>query len=303
VDRRTPSGADSLKGILFMTGAAIVFPVMNAIAKYLMQFYPVIEVVWARCFSHLVIVMLLFLPQRGLRLFRTTRFAAQSTLSILLFLSTAFFFWAIASIHLADATAIIFTSPFFVIALSGPMLGERVGLARWLCVVASFVGMLFIVRPGGDVAQWSALLVVASSAAYALYQIYARKVSGDAPATTVTYSAMVASLLTSLAVPFYWKTPESLFHVALFLSTGAIGALGHYLVARSLYWGQASLVSNFNYIQLIGAAALGYAMFGNLPDIWTWVGSAVIVAAGIAIAVMETRFRSARNPETATPAR
>ena len=287
-----------------MTGAAIVFPVMNAIAKYLMLFYPVIEVVWARCFSHLLIVMLLFLPRRGLRLFHTRRLPAQSALSTLLFLSTLFFFWAIATIHLADATAIIFTSPFFVIALSGPMLGEKVGLARWLCVGASFVGMLFVVRPGGDVAQWSALLLVGSSAAYALYQIFARKVAGvDAPETTVTYSALVASLITSIVVPFYWRSPESLFHIALFLATGGLGALGHYLVARSLYWGQASLVSNFNYVQLIGAAALGYLMFDNLPDAWTWVGAAIIVCAGIAIALVETRIRSARSPGTAAPER
>ncbi len=277
-----------------MIGAAIVFPIMNAIAKYLMQFYPVIEVVWARSLSHLLIVMLLFLPRRGVRLFQTQRLAAQGTLSALLFLSTAFFFWAIASIHLADATAIIFTSPFFVIALSGPMLGEKIGLARWLCVGASFVGMLVIVRPGGDVGQLAALLVVASSACYALYQIFTRRVAGsDAPETTVTYSALVASLVTSAIVPFYWQAPAGLIDVALFLSTGMLGALGHYFVARSLYWGQASVVTSFNYVQLIGAVATGYWVFGNLPDVWTWIGSAIIVAAGIVIAWLETRRRAA----------
>ncbi|WP_119420083.1 DMT family transporter [Desertibaculum subflavum] len=305
MERPAPTPAHTLKGIAFMTAAATVFPVMNATVKYLTQFYPVVETIWARSLGHFLFVIALFAPSMGWRLFRTGFPKIQLTRSFLLLASTACFFFAISMISLADATSITFTAPFIIVALSGPMLGERVGFARWACVVAGFAGMLIVVRPGGDVAHWASFLVVGSATCYALYQIFTRKVAGvDAPETTVTYSALVATLLMTLLVPLHWRTPESLWHFALFVSTGLLGGLGHYCVARALYWGQASVVSNFNYVQLLGAAALGYLMFGHFPDAWTWIGAAVIVASGIAIAVLETRrVRSARNPGTAAPGR
>jgi len=99
---------------------------------------------------------------------------------------------------------------------------------------------------------------------------------------------LLGTVLFSFVVPFYWQTPQSLPHVGMFCAMGLLGAAGHFLVAKAFMYGPAAVLSPFNYAQLIGATALGYLVFGNFPDLWTWVGAAVIVASGLYIAYRET---------------
>jgi drug/metabolite transporter (DMT)-like permease len=280
----TPRGI--LRGILFMIGATVLFVCMNTGVKLLSPHLPTVELIWARSLGHLLFIFAIFAPTHGWwRLFVTRKPAVQVARSLLLISSTSFFFAALGYVPLADATAVTFTAPLIVAALAGPLLAEPVGLGHWLAIGAGFCGALIVSRPAGEGANPYALLVLGSAACYAVYQILTRYVAGfDPPETSVTYSALVGTVLLSSAAPFYWKTPDRLSHWLILSVLGVLGGLGHYCVAHAFLWGPASIISPFHYLQLIWAAAAGYLAFGDVPSTWTWAGASIIIASGFYIA-------------------
>lgn len=282
-----------LRGILFIVGATVLFVCMNTGVKVLTPHLSTVELLWARTLGHLVFVLAIFGPSHGgWRLVVTRKPAIQVARSLLLLASSSFFFSALGRVPLADATAISFTSPFIVAMLAGPVLGERVRVGHWIAIAVGFGGALIVIRPGGASANPQATLVLGSAACYAVYQILTRRVAGvDRPETSVTWSALVGTVLLSALVPFYWRTPDRLSHWVILCALGLLGGIGHYFVARGLLWGPASILSPFHYVQLIGAAVLGYLVFADVPSGWTWVGASVIIASGLYIAWRETQRR------------
>jgi drug/metabolite transporter (DMT)-like permease len=271
--------------------ATVFFVCMNTAAKVLAATLPTVEIVWARSLVHVAAIVAVFAPRHGLRrLFVTQRPGVHLLRSLLFVASTLMFFTALGRVPLADATAVSFTSPLIVAALAGPMLAERVDRRHWLAIAVGFTGALVIIRPTGGSASPFLLLVVGNSACYAVYQILTRKVSPhDRPETSVVYSALLGTLALTLVVPFAFRLPERAWQWALLGSLGLLGAIGHYCVARALTWGPASVVAPFHYVQLVGAAALGYLVFAEVPSPWTWTGAAIIVASGIYLAWTEAR--------------
>jgi drug/metabolite transporter (DMT)-like permease len=280
-----------IRGIGLVIVATLLFVVMNSGVKFLSPHLPAVQLIWARTLGHLVFVFALFAPTRGgWRILVTQRPGLQFARSLLLLASTSLFFTALGYVPLADATAISFTSPFLVAALAGPLLGERVTRAHWMAIGLGFVGALIVIRPTGEGTSPFAFVVLGSSGCYAIYQLLTRKVAGiDPPETSVTYSALVGTLLLSAVMPFFWLTPERLLHWLILGSLGLFGGLGHYCVARAFMRGPASILSPFHYVQLVWAATLGYVLFAHVPSAWTWVGAGVIVASGLQIAWQETR--------------
>ncbi len=277
-----------LLGIAFMLGAVIMFPFSNAGVKYLGADYPVPMVIWVRYAGHMFLIMLLIMPSRGLSIFKSAHIPSQVFRSLLLFTSTGCYFTAIQFIPLTTAASISFTAPFVVVGLSIFVLGEHVGARRWLAVAIGFVGMLIIIRPGMEGFHAAGFLVFASASCYALYQVITRRLAGqDDNTVTVTYTALVGAVVSSLALPFFWRTPADLFDLMIFLSLGAIGGLAHYWVVKAFQYAEASAVTPLTYLQLVFATILGYVFFNEFPDGWTFVGAAIIVAAGAYIAYRE----------------
>jgi drug/metabolite transporter (DMT)-like permease len=279
-----------LHGILQMIAATVLFVCMNTIAKVLSPELPSVEIVWARSAGHFVFIVALLGPRFGwARLFDTRSLPLQIGRSLLQVGSQMFFFTAIGRVQLADATAVSFTAPFVVAALAGPMLRERVGAGHWAAIAAGFAGALIVIRPGGGMNAYL-WLILGSSICYALYQLLTRRVAAfDRPETSVTYSALVGTVLLSLVVPFEWTTPSGGWAWAGLVALGVLGALGHYLVAHALTVAAASIISPFHYVQLVWAAGMGYVVFGDVPSVWTWLGAAVIITSGLSIAVKEAR--------------
>src|SRR5262249_53475221 len=154
-----------------------------------------------------------------------------------------------------------------------------------------FVGVLVIVRPGGSALQWTALLPLLTAFLYALYQIATRVLSRTtAPLVSFAYMVVVGTAGSTLALPFVWRTPDGLGW-AMMAASGLLHGLAHYLVTRAFALAPAAILAPFNYAQLIGATALGYFIFHDLPDRWTIVGALVIVAAGLYVAYRERRLR------------
>ena len=284
-----------LLGILFICLASSLFPVMNGLVQVLSPRYPSEQIVWARVISHLLFILVLFGPRLGVvPLVRTTQPKWQFLRSIILLMSTFMFFHGVKHLELAKAASISFTAPFIVALLAWPMLGERMTLGRLMAVIVAFAGVLVVIRPGSAVFQWASVLILGSAACYALYQVVTRRVAGhDPPETSAVYSALVGTLVMSMLVPFVWAPIQSWADAGLLFSLGILGGLGHYFVARAMTCAPANIIAPFGYWQMVGSVIVGFVISGLWPDLSTWIGAAIIVAAGLYIAWRETRPRPA----------
>ena len=291
---------DSLRGILFMCLTAIVvFPFLNGLVKYLLaNDYSIVQVMWMRSIVQMVWMVALFVPSGGLRVLRSNRPGLQLVRSTLQLVALVLYIIALTHVSLTAVTMAFFTAPLMVVALSVPMLGERVGPRRWSAVAFGFAGAAVIFRPGGEVIHWSFLLVLGAAAAYALFQIQTRQLAAqDDYRTTAIYTIIVALVATTAAGPFFWTWPTELAHWGAFIGLGLFGGGGHFCVIKAYQYGRASVVGPFDYGQLIGAAVIGFLWFGEVVDLWTWLGAAMIVASGMYIARREAVQGGSRGPK------
>ena len=257
------------------------FASMDAISKILAPDYAIAQILWLR-YVVFVGFALLMMRRRGIRaMARSARPWLQAGRALLLIVENGVFILAVRYLPLADVHALAAVSPLIVIVLSGPMLGERVGLRRWLAVSAGFAGVLIVVRPGFQSLEWPVLVPLAGALMWGLYQILVRLCGrSDRPETTLFWSAAVGLIGASLIGPFQWKTPD--VHAwELLLVLALFGSFGHYVLIKALDFAEAGAVQPFSYTLLLWAATLGYLVFGNVPDRWTIAGAALIVASGL----------------------
>jgi drug/metabolite transporter (DMT)-like permease len=292
-----PARDHILRSILAILFSVACFSVLNAISKTLTQHYPVVQVIWARYVFAFVFMMALFLPRSGLALFRWHNVGSQVVRGLLLFFSSFLYFHGIVYLPLATAASISLTSPLIVTALSARFLGEPVGVRRWIAVCLGFVGALIVVRPGHANFEWHSLLIVASTLCSAFYQLFSRRYGqAERPDASATMATIVGSVVALPMLPFEWLTPAFGWDWVLFVAIGICAGVGHYFLTIAYSQAPAATVAPFNYVQLIGAAILGYLVFDNIPDFWTWVGAAVIVCSGLYLGHAERlRYRRLAN--------
>ncbi|MCP1337338.1 DMT family transporter [Futiania mangrovi] len=297
-----------LLGVGLMFLAVAVVPAMDVLAKYLSETMPSGQVAWGRYGVQVLLTLPMVLaaagwrgfwpPQIGLQLLRGLCFAASTTL----------FFTAIAYMPVADALALLFVEPMILTALSALLLGERVGPRRWTAVVVGFAGVLIILRPGMGVASEGAPLALASGVLFAFYFLTTRKLKGAAPPiVTLAFGALVGSVVLSAVLGagtmlgdtgnFHFIAPEPWQWGAL-LAIGSIATGCHFLMVLAFERAPASVLAPVSYFEIVSSAALGYLVFGDFPDVWTWVGIAVIVGSGIYIAWRERQVHGTAAPKT-----
>jgi drug/metabolite transporter (DMT)-like permease len=207
----------------------------------------------------------------------------------LLLSSTIFFFAAIARMPLAGSLTLVFIYPIIVTALSSILLGEKVGIRRWVAVSVGFLGALIIIRPGFNNIDSGTIYAISAGAIYALYVVATRKLSGSAPPlVTLTFTALLRAVIMSAWVPFEWVAPNS-FGCSLMAATGACAALGHFLLIKAFDHAPASVLAPFGYSEIIMAAIIGFVVFGDFPDAIIWLGVGVITLSGIYISMRERK--------------
>jgi len=273
---------DSRRGILWMLATVLMFASINATAKILTQTYPVMQVVWARYFFQMLL-LLLFLGPRLPRVIVTAKLRLQLIRSLLLLGTTILFFTGLKEIQIAEATAIMYVAPILVTALSMPLLGEFVGPRRWIGVAFGFIGAVIIIRPGSGMANGMALLPLGAACLHALYQISTRHLShSDGAMTTLAYTASTGAILMTVALPFFWVPPEPK-DWALMVALGLFATLGHFCMIKAYEAANAATVAPFAYANLLWATLFGYILFSDLPDMWTIGGASVIITSGLYI--------------------
>lgn len=258
-----------------------LFSAVDTQAKFLTSEYHPAQIIWFRQIG-LFIGVLILLAIKGPVILKTQQPGLQLTRGGLAICSGLLFVYAIRHAALVDAVAVSFVAPFFLTILGALFLGEKVGIRRWSAVVIGFIGAMIIIRPGTGAVHPAVLLVLVAAFAYALRQVIGRKLADtDKTHTTVAYTAIIGSLLISIPLPFIWRTPETATHILLIVSMATMGAIAEVLVIKALEVAEAVVVAPIHYTLIIWGTIYGYLVFNQLPDTWTWIGTAIIVAAGM----------------------
>jgi drug/metabolite transporter (DMT)-like permease len=282
------SKPDTLKGIALMIGAMMLLPYLDVTAKYLsQQGIPILQIVWARLFFGTLLTMPFAVSQGGSKALLPTMWLVQSARSILLLLSTAFFFLGLKYLPIADTLSIFFVQPLILTALSPSLLGEKVGWRRWAAVVVGFIGVLIIIRPGFKEMNLGVLASLTAGLCMAIYLILTRRISGTAPAMVTTYQTnMIGAVLLTVAAPMYWHSVEPM-QWSLMALLGLIAVAGHYCIVRAYDYAEASLLAPLAYTEMIMAVFGGWYFFGDFPDRWTFFGVTILIACAIYISWRE----------------
>ena len=277
-----------IRGVGLYCLALVLFVGMGTLAKTLAAIYPVEQVIWARYFFHVLLIVLMF-PRRIGSLFKTRRLGLQITRSVVVFAATAFGFTSLSIMPMAEVSAIGYVAPLMVTIMSFLILKERVGPRRLLAVGIGFVGVIAILRPDqANFSLWS-LLPLAMATCYATFMVMTRLIRGAAPPiNSLFYTAIVGAVVATIPLPFIWQNPEPL-HWLMFAGMGVIGGTGHFLMIKAFEQTEASMIAPFVYTELLWSIAAGAIFFSELPGIGMLVGAAVIMGSGLFILYREQR--------------
>ncbi|MFZ1968465.1 MAG: DMT family transporter [Bradyrhizobium sp.] len=296
-----PARADRpLRGITLLLVSSIFLGTSDATSKYLSTTLPSIEIAWIRFLVFALIMIPAMVPGSPFFALRTQRPMLQVTRGMALLGSSLLFISGLRFLPIAEASATSFVSPLFVTALSIFFLSEKVGLRRWLATAVGLLGVLIVLRPGTSAFHPAAFFPVVSAFAWACTLILTRKMSGqERTVVTMTYSSIVGFAVLCALVPVVWVTPT--WHdILLGLIIGVASTAGQWIVVLAFRYADASVLAPFSYIQLLWVTLLGFVIFGEVPDVWTVVGAAFIVASGLYTAHRE-RVRHSKLVALAEP--
>lgn len=288
----------ALLAILLVVGSTVFFAGGDVGAKLMKQTAPAQLATWFRYFVFFIVAVPWALSSKGLEAFRPASYRLQIGRGLAAVASTSFFILGLAYLDVPSNTAIHFISPIIVMVLSVFVLGEVVGIRRWLAAAVGFAGVLLIVRPGTDSFQLAALLPLGSATAWALGALFTRMMKYEPTEVTFMWTGIVGlSVSTLLVLPvFHIPTGREL---AYGIGGSLSFTLAHMLFISGLKLAPLSLLAPITYVQLVSAGVLSYLFFGELPSYYTLIGSALIAGSGLYSAHRE-RVRH-RTPAMPTP--
>ena len=288
-------------GLGLMAVAVALFTCIDTSAKWLiLSGLPVIQVVFARYFGHLVLALAIYVPQEGASVFRSNRPSLQILRSFFLLGSTVLNFKALQYLPITVTTTIMFAGPIVVTLLSIPLLGEKVGLRRLIAVLCGFAGVVVVIQPWGATFHPAMFLNVGALCMASMYFVMTRMLAGiEGNSTQQVWSSFTAAVALSPFAVAVWEWPGGPLQWLVFCGIGVFGALGHIEATIAHRWADASLLAPVFYLQVFYAAVAGILVFGTWPTVETLTGGAIIIASGVYIWQRERRVKAA----TRTPGR
>lgn len=279
-----------LKGAQWMICAAICWTGMNLFIRLAADDMHPFQIAFFRC-VFAVALLAPWIVKHRIGIIAPAKRRTFLLLALCQSAATLSWFVAVSLIPLVEATALSFTTPFFATILAALALGEIVRIRRWTAIIVGFAGAMVVLRPGFQEFHSAALLVFLCAVTAASYGVIVRHLSAEfAPISIVAYNFVLMTPMTLVPALLVWRTP-SFESLAAVLGVAVIGTLGHVFLARAWSSAEISVVAPFDYVQLVFAALIGFAFFGERPDLWTWVGAAVIVASALYIARREAYLR------------
>lgn len=288
------------RGILFMIGATLLLAMSSAISKWLVEFYPIGEVMFFRSFSSLAICAAFILPITGFSVYATRRPGAHFARGLSQSVSQTFTVIALSLMPLAGVTAIGFSAPLFAALLSIVWLKERAGATRWTVLLCGFFGVLIVTEPGADSLQVGALFALANAVMYGSVTVAVRGMTKTESANTLLmWQVSTMAALHTFLLLFGFKWPSA-GDASWLVASGITNAAAQYLWTRALHLAPTTAVSPFYYFLLVWALVIGYAVWGDIPTIGLLIGSGIVVASGLFLLWHEARGRQIDKPGAPT---
>ena len=269
--------------------ATILFAGNSAISKWLVDAYPVGEVLFSRSLVSLIVCAAFILPQTGLAVFHTQRLGDHIKRGISQSASQTCIVIAFMFMPLAGAVAITFSAPLFATLMSALFLREPVGLARGAALCVGFLGVVLVTNPGADTLQIGALFALANAVLYATVTVAVRGMTSTESTQTLTmYQMVLLTAFFALLLPFGFVVP-TWWDGGLMVFAGLINAMGQYWWTRALHLAPASAVAPFYYLSLVWAVIIGFVVWGDVPTVGLLIGSSIVVASGLFLLWREAR--------------
>jgi len=287
------------RAIAYMLTASFLIIVLDTAVKWLAKGYSPLQIGFVRYVMGLGIATGIATRAGGIGTLRTRRIGGHLLRSALNLTTMLSFYYALRLLPLADSIAINFAAPLFVTALSGPMLGEHVGIRRWSAVAFGFAGVLLAVQPSPSGISLGAGLALLSGLCWALTIVTSRQISGTESSHTILfYYSLAVVIVLGVTMPSLWIEPS--FHDWLwFIVVGISGSFGQFCYNQAFRYGEASLVAPLDYLSIVWATLFGFVIFGDIPSWLVLGGAACIIASSIYIAhreaVAAARRRAARS--------
>lgn len=276
----------NVRGALWILVASVLFSAMSAMVKTVGARLDSFEIAFFRCAFGLAVI-LPFMLRAGPEVFRTRRPILHLVRALLGVTAMFCGFYAVTHLPLADATAISFAKPLFMIVLAVLFLGEAVRWRRWTATAVGFVGVLIMIRPGEHGLDLAMLAALFGTLCVAVVVVMIKKLSEtEAPLTILFSFGVISTVIAAIPAALVWQTP-TLDELVLLVLIGALGAAGQSCGIRGFRSGEATAVVPFDYSRLLFAGLFGYLLFGDVPTPHTLVGAGLIVASTLYIARRE----------------
>ena len=275
--------ASNRMGIVMMVATMAAFSVQDGLSRYLAETYNTLMVVAFRywIFAAYVMVIAVRRPEGFRAAIQSTRLPVHILRGTLLVLEMGILIYAYTQIGLIESHAIFAACPLIVVAMSGPILGERLSLRQLVALAAGFCGVLIILRPGSGLFSWTILLPLAATAMFALYSVLTRLTARSEPGfPSFFWPAIVgAVLMTGVGVP-NWQ-PVAPSDWPLLLTYAGIAVLSNWCLLKTYQLAEASAVQPFAYLQIVFVSAIGVTVFHETLSPAVVIGALVVIASGL----------------------
>ena len=280
----------NVRAALYMVGSCAIFALVTGIIRHLGSEIHALELVFFRTFFGLLLMLPWFL-RSGFGTLRTPRLGLYTVRGLLSTVAMTMWFFALTLMPLAEATALAFTAPLFITVFAVISLGEVMRLRRWTALGVGLIGTLIILRPGAGTIELAAVLVLVSSALISVSVIILKRLATTEPSdAVVAYNTLIMLLASLIPVAFVWQWP-TLNQLGWLVALGGLATFGNFLSVRSLRLADATAIMPYDFTRLPFTALVAFLAFTEVPDLWTWVGAAVIFSSSVYIAHREARLR------------
>ena len=276
------SARNRLIGIGLVSLTYALFTLLDGSAKWLVHGMPVIMVVWLRFVMHALLAGAVLFPLRGLALVRTRYWRWHLVRAVMFVGMTGINFWALQYLQLTVTSSIFFTVPILIALIGAWLLGEKLDRGRWAAILAGFLGVLVIVRPGSAAFHPAMLGSLANAVLYAVFMLMTRRLAAYESPETIQYLPAVGAAV--LLAPFAiagWQWPTGALQWTIACLLGVLGATGHHLLAVAHRYAPATVIAPFLYQQVLYMALFGYVVFGDVPAPAVWLGASIVIASGL----------------------
>jgi drug/metabolite transporter (DMT)-like permease len=294
------SSRNPVKGIWLMVAAVAVFAAQDGFSRHLAGEYNTLMIVMIRywAFAGFVILLALRRPEGPLAAIRSRRLPAHLVRSCLLVAEICLIIWGYTLIGLINSHAVFAVCPLLIVALSGPILGERISWQRWVAVAAGLLGVLIILRPGFGVFSWAALLPLAAAFLFALYSVLTRLTTRDEPTFPAFFwpGVIGAVLMTGIGLPHLQPMlPQDAGFLAVYC---ALSIFSHWLLLKCYEQIEAARVQPYAYLQIVFVTIIGITIYGEVLEFPVALGALVIIVAGLYALSLE---RKSKDPAPVAP--